>query len=298
MANPFWEQSDNAEVRGQADFYEHLDKSDHIKNISYMHEALGSRDDGLAGPIVGKKFELVSFSKTEISGLSFRDCEFEHCLFIGSTIVNCEFENCRFTSTNMLKVDFSRTRVNPRSFRKCLDKRKHQNIGVHLFQRLLNNSREMDQLEHAREAQYLFLQWRRRQDAYDLRKYRRDIQSWRGLLRWLRTCARYANRLFWEKSCGWCIKLSVLFRNTVVLALIAWWANFSYREAFGLMRDGEMISTCWDALYFTAVSLTTLGYGDIVPTTSAGQVWASGQTILGFFLLALLASTLFRRISP
>ena len=297
MADPFWKQDDNAKVLDQEAFYKKLDKRGHLKKISYMPDTLRPRVKGRKEPIINKRFEFVSFSWTEISDISFRNCIFEHCQFINSNIVNCEFQNCRFISTNTLKIAFSRTRINPRSFAKCLDKRKHQNIGVHLFQRLLDNSRAMHQSEYAREAHFLFLQWRRRQDAFLIAKYLTKIQSCRDLSRWLRTCGRYANRLFWEQFFGWCIKITLLARSAILFFLFAWCANFCFRESFGLLRKGEMISTWWESLYFTAVSLTTLGYGDIVPTTTAGQVWASGQTISGFFLLALLTSTLYRRVS-
>ena len=252
---------------------------------------------GRKEPIANKKFKFVSFSRTEISDISFRNCIFEKCLFINSSIVNCEFQNCRFITTNTLKIAFSGTRINPRSFSDCLKKRKHQNIGVALFQALLDNSRDMHQSEYAREAHFLFLQWRRRQDAYLIARYRKKIRSWRDLGRWIKTCFRYANRFFWEQFFGWCIKLSFLFRSASLFFLLAWCANYCFRESFGLSRSGKVISTWWDSLYFTSVSMTTLGYGDIVPTTAVGQVWASVQTIFGFFLLALLTSTLYKRVS-
>jgi len=37
-----------------------------------------------------------------------------------------------------------------------LNRRKYQNIGVHLYQKLMSNSRDVDQIEFERDAQFYF----------------------------------------------------------------------------------------------------------------------------------------------
>jgi len=71
-----------------------------------------------------------------------------------------------------------------------------------------------------------------------------------------------------------------------------------FRDELELALGEHPISTWSEAFYFTSVSLTTLGFGDITPTTTLGRVAASIQCIIGFFLFALLASMLFRRVTP
>jgi hypothetical protein len=57
--------------------------------------------------------------------------------------------------------------------------------------------------------------------------------------------------------------------------------------------------TVLSPLYFSVVTLTTLGYGDILPTTMAGQVAVMVETVLGYVmlggLLAMFSSTVARR---
>lgn len=57
--------------------------------------------------------------------------------------------------------------------------------------------------------------------------------------------------------------------------------------------------TVLSPLYFSVVTLTTLGYGDVLPTTLAGQVSVMVETVLGYVmlggLLAMFSSTVARR---
>lgn len=50
----------------------------------------------------------------------------------------------------------------------------------------------------------------------------------------------------------------------------------------------EQVETFFYNLYFSAVTFTTLGYGDIQPATPATQTLASVQSFLGALLMALL----------
>jgi voltage-gated potassium channel Kch len=68
---------------------------------------------------------------------------------------------------------------------------------------------------------------------------------------------------------------------TVALGLIAGGAFF-YRQVEDLS---------WlDSFYFTIVTLTTVGYGDISPETTAGKVFTMAYLLVGIGILVALIS--------
>ena len=296
---PFWGPEFSAEMREQSEFYEHLDKSNHLKDTLYRPAKLGKRESGKRTRIADKKFEGVSFSHTRISDIIFRNCEFSSCQFVDSIITNCEFYNCRFMLTNTHKIKIAKTLINPRCFRECLVASEHQNVGVHLYQQLLKNSRDLDQPEFAREAQFLFLRWKRLQDKRNIKRFAKPMQSWRDMKSLqLRKRSQVCGRWLWEVFFGCGIRLLPYVRTVIGFTLVSWALNFLLQEQFGIVRKGIAASGWADSLYFTVISLTSVGYGDIVPTSSLGKVWACFQAASGFILLALLASTIYRRIAP
>lgn len=50
-----------------------------------------------------------------------------------------------------------------------------------------------------------------------------------------------------------------------------------------------------DAFYFCTITLATVGYGDIVPTTNAGKLFAIFYVIIGIGILATFANLLIKR---
>ena len=49
-----------------------------------------------------------------------------------------------------------------------------------------------------------------------------------------------------------------------------------------------------ESLYFSAVTITTLGYGDILPTNDLGRVIAATESVLGITLIGLFLNALSR----
>lgn len=52
-----------------------------------------------------------------------------------------------------------------------------------------------------------------------------------------------------------------------------------------------------DALYFTAVTLTTVGYGDFAPQTDAGKLFTAFYAFVGIGIFLGFAAALFQSIS-
>ncbi len=50
-----------------------------------------------------------------------------------------------------------------------------------------------------------------------------------------------------------------------------------------------------DSLYFSVITLTTVGYGDIVPTTDAGKIFTIFYVLIGIGIIASIANYLLRR---
>jgi voltage-gated potassium channel len=73
----------------------------------------------------------------------------------------------------------------------------------------------------------------------------------------------------------------LIVTTAIVLALVAAILERLIDPAFDTMGE---------ALWFTVATVTTVGYGDIVPESSAGRVVASGLMLLGLGLIPVLTS--------
>ena len=296
----FWNLT-GSDIQSQKDLLKllFLDKTSHLRHRLYKPDKLQAQeiDDPRQRTIRNITFTRVSFSKTHISGFTFRDCTFDRCLFVGSIIDGCEFHNCTFRYTNTHKITISNTYIDPKSFDHCLSKKVHQNIGVHLYQMLLKNSHHAGQTEFVRKAQFLFLRWKRFLDGYEIKNWEDRKKEKPPSRKYIQKCLKYFRRFIWEKLFGSGLHLGYFSATVSVIFSFCVFLNISFGELFGLGLPSDPASSCVAAIYFTAISFTTLGYGDIVPTTSIGQIWASFQSLLGFFLFALSASMVFRRIS-
>jgi hypothetical protein len=57
--------------------------------------------------------------------------------------------------------------------------------------------------------------------------------------------------------------------------------------AFYRFTDAEGFSTLGQAVYFTTVTCTTVGYGDMVPSTAAGRLFRVCYAMAGMYLMSL-----------
>jgi hypothetical protein len=70
-----------------------------------------------------------------------------------------------------------------------------------------------------------------------------------------------------------------------------------------LLRQGKAAWVAWreanpsTPYYFSIVTYTTLGFGDVRPATLAGEIIVSSEVILGYTTLGLLLSVLAQSIA-
>jgi voltage-gated potassium channel len=71
------------------------------------------------------------------------------------------------------------------------------------------------------------------------------------------------------------------------LTLITSAVAFTIAEDVG---DGRRINSFFDALWWSAATITTVGYGDIYPVTSAGRIIAVFTMVVGISTLAVVTA--------
>ncbi len=110
-----------------------------------------------------------------------------------------------------------------------------------------------------------------------------------------RTRSKYHNALYWlwwvTSDCG-----RSLFRWTLFILFVTLMFALAYSRV-GI--DYGSYETAISPLYFSVVTLTTLGYGDVVPASVPAQILAVFQALLGYVglggLLSILANKMARR---
>jgi len=72
--------------------------------------------------------------------------------------------------------------------------------------------------------------------------------------------------------------------------------GFSVLEAPGVLGLGQAITSFWGALYFSVITFTTLGYGDIRPTAGLPSGLAAAEAVLGGIMMALTVLVISRKL--
>lgn len=84
--------------------------------------------------------------------------------------------------------------------------------------------------------------------------------------------------------------------GSVLIIALMWVTSVTYYfaiiyRAVGVVSDGRIVRDFGDAMYFSIVTWTTLGYGDITPSEAA-RPFAAAEAALGYVVMALLIAAL------
>ena len=269
------------------EFLSHLERSDHLKNVIYFPEELFI--DRPKNKLKNKVFENVSFSKTIVKNINFINCRFEDCLFIGTEFIACEFHGCVFKCCNPYQAQFKQTYLNPIHFAKTLNPKEHSNIGIILFQKLMANFIELKQHQLSKLSEYYFRKWKRYQLCYDYRNNK--ISESEFLKKWIPD-------KFYDLFAGYGLRAAPFIGWTLIIFVLVIFVNHLLWNNFGMQGDLNGIDkpNLITTFYYTVITLSTLGYGDITPSTYLGMAFAGIESILGIIWLAILASVIIRKI--
>lgn len=261
--------------------------SKHVANILYRPDEWTPTRP--SNRVSDTTFENVSFSKTELIGLEFQNCKFKDCLFIGATIRNTEFHQCTFEGCNPHKIVFQDTYIDPSIFSGMLNEKEHSNIGVHLFQSLLRNSVSTQQRDFAQVAEFYFRRWQRYQHNYEARTGRISRSAW--LRSWIPS-------VVFEYFAGYGLRSRYLAVWTAVLLIVIGVFNYAFWHQLGIAAATEAPQqrSFTDAIYFTVITMTTIGYGDFVPTTAFGRLSVAFEGGIGLVLLGTFAATVIKKL--
>ncbi len=255
---------------------------DTFKNIQYFPNEFKSSN---RHPIIikGKKFIEVSFKDTDFVNVRFIDCRFNKCLFIGATVTDCEFTNCKFVDTNTSKLKIKNCLINPTIFEDNFDLDLDSNIAVDLYHSIYKNSSESHQPEYAVESLYRMkvaekkqLDWKRKNKDIDETTYRKEKLK----------------HIISDFVSGYGLRVSKVLRFLIIVIIFFTILNYVLRS---FIFENWQCFTWIDSLYFTCVTITTLGYGDISPNTQIGKIFIVIQALSGFVVISLFLSAFANR---
>ena len=275
-------------LNGECDRFDNHDKltsafrnSNELRNVIFLPDRLTLNDLGVPRTyFTDKTFDNVSFSKTLISGITFRRCTFKDCLFIATQFIDCEFHECTFLGCNPHKIVFKETYIDPSIFKGMLNKKEHSNIGIYLFQQLYKNAMDTGQPKYARTAEFNMRKWERYALDY---KY----PGWKKLHRscfpeWTTNVVAYILVGYGIRARFW-LSWAILVGMASISANYIWWDCL---EVAGPNGQG-VARTLVDVLFYTASTLG--GFGNLSPGSTVGRLVfvieaGFGLIILGLFL--------------
>lgn len=232
-------------------------------------------------------FRSISFKGTTFQRIKFIDCHFVGCLFLSSKFIQCDFSNCEFKDCNFLGSTWEKSRINPKDLCKNFDFKNDANIAIKLFQTLYDQYKKEHQPNYAKMAKYLFMKAKYGLDYYYLNK--RTINKFTFLTRRIKSFIHCV-------ISGYGVYRGRIIATFFVFLLLAACLNHYLQQVIFMLDiptekviENTTINYSFiQSLYYTFISITTIGFGDMVPKSEIGRILTMVEATIGIVLIAIL----------
>lgn len=244
---------------------------------------------------ISKHFDLCHFE-----GCTFRNCDFSNASFASSLFTRCTFSNVLMVNARLTGAAFNECALDNVDFSGAFLQnvrfwyRNHlSGIRIDVFTEVRFPLIEECELSYELAARNYRLLHSWYSDAGLSTRRSDSAYRWQYCLSQSYPFGRERFKLFAYRL------LSGYSERPARFSLWLFAAAAGFAAAYKQVGVGTVNShrTILDALYFSVVTLTTLGYGDIAPTNNPiGQFLAMGEVIIGVVGIAYLTALVIRRL--
>ncbi|WP_321404044.1 pentapeptide repeat-containing protein [Maridesulfovibrio sp.] len=209
-----------------------------------------------------------------LNGADLRKANLSYANLRGANLQNADLRGANLENTNLERSDLRGTKLNYASMKESIVHGvKFDNTmqcrGVNIqngkgSQRFVRHVLDLDYIEETKEKHPKFYWW-----------WKITSDCGRSFERWA----------LW--SIGFALSFGIAFANYPVWSWLPDWMKtfLTYiSPAFSYSNPG--IQDGWfTPYYFSIVTFTTLGFGDVTPTNTAGQLWLTAEVTLGYIML-------------
>ncbi|MCH7870453.1 MAG: pentapeptide repeat-containing protein [Planctomycetes bacterium] len=206
----------------------------------------------------GAHFEGAVLQDAKLNGVYLRDAHLEGANLEGARLEGATLPNAHLEGADLTAADFSNADVTGVTY----DRTRGKFRGI----------RVATCYGHA-----LFVRDAQDQDYIETYRAQHPIRGW-----------------FWHH-------LTDSGRSLVRVALIgiavALLFGVVYATWPAMLNMSASAQTPWTPYYYSLVTFTTLGFGDVTPATLAGELWVGAEVIAGYLMLGLLVSILANKVA-
>jgi hypothetical protein len=281
--------------------------------------------------MVGAMFGGVQLSNADLHGADLNNADFQGAVLIGANLRGCDLHDARLdhaslvaadlqgadlsgsdvTSAHLIKARLNGARCAQARF--CHADLSHADLvetnmtgcdleGASLVEAdLTGASLKSANLDRAGvmgvkyDRRRLTCRGIRADACYGHAVFKRDVQdqdwieTFRAQSRW-----HYAVYVFWWlfTDCG-----RSLLRVWLAATILAMVFGVLYANSPDLLNVSRSVQTAWTPFYFSFVTFTTLGFGDVTPGSLAGEVVVTCEVVLGYITLGVLVSILANKVA-
>jgi len=281
--------------------------------------------------LAGAMLAGVQLSNADLHGADLNNADLRGAVLIGSNLSSTDLHDARLSQASLVAADLRRANLSGADLdsahliRSCLDGARcaqarfpaadlsHADLrgadltGADLSQALMVEvdltgvSLRSANLDHAcvmgvkYDRRRLSCRGVRADGCYGNAVFRRDLQD----EDWIETFRAQSRRhyvlwFFWWlfTDCGRSILRAWLAALVLVMCFGAAYDRFPE-----LLNTSRSAQTVWTPYYFSFVTFSTLGFGDVSPGSLVGEVLVTAEVILGYVTLGVLVSILANKVA-
>ncbi len=246
--------------------------------------------------LLGVAFSGGRVRHCRLEFVNLRDASFDRVDLTGTTFTQCNLRHARFVNCNLRYVNFNQCQLD---YGAVLESAPNEpNLRQELLRSLRCNALSMGDSRQAEQllAQELVAEreelWNR--IVVRTEHYRKRSSGWDRIVAGRDWLGWWVSHLFWGHGLALGrIPTSGAFVVATFAALcVALPAHYRFEGA-----AGARALTFSEALYYSAMSFTTGGFGDIMPGNEVARVITSVEGLIGVVFLGFFAAAAYRRLA-